>query len=85
MPTMTQTIFFVSVVDMYIVECVLEHFGMVDINSALSIHIPPQFMDDEEKIAWFSKEIGEMIQNKITPKDTKENEVEDTGIKTFYA
>ena len=70
---------------MYIVECVLEHFGMVDVNSAPSIHIPPQFMDDEEKMAWFSKEIGEMIQNKITTKDTKENDVEGTSIKTFYA
>lgn len=77
--------FFVSVVDMYIVECVLEHFGMVDVNSAPSIHIPPQFMDDEEKMAWFSKEIGEMIQNEITTKDTKENDVEGTSIKTFYA
>ena len=43
--------FFASVVDMYIVECVLEHFGMVDVNSAPPIHIPPQFMDDEEKMA----------------------------------
>ncbi|XP_062575477.1 uncharacterized protein LOC134237384 [Saccostrea cucullata] len=68
--------FFVSVVDMYIVECVLEYFGKPDVNSAPSKHILPEFADDEIKRCWFFNEVGTMLKNEIKTMNMGEQEVE---------
>lgn len=47
--------FFVSGVDRYIVECVLEYFGMPDINSAPTKHLQPEFINNEMKKSWLFK------------------------------
>ena len=53
--------FFISVLDVYIVECVLNYFGMADTNGKPTKHIPPAFVNDQQKKEWFFDTIGEMV------------------------
>lgn len=59
--------FFISVTDMYIVECLLEFFGMDDVNSKPSKNIPPDFINDTEKKQWYFQTISKMISQQIFP------------------
>ncbi|XP_061184242.1 uncharacterized protein LOC133192263 [Saccostrea echinata] len=59
--------FFISVVDAYIIECIMEFFGMDDQHSRPTKHIPEEFGNDEEKQSWFFDTIGEMLDRYIFP------------------
>ena len=59
--------FFISVVDAYIVECLMEFFGMENQNSQATKHTPKEFTNDEEKKEWFYSSIMEMLNIYIFP------------------
>ena len=53
--------FFISVVDMYIVECFMEFFGLEDMNSVPAKNIPPEFESEEAKKTWYFDTVGKLI------------------------
>lgn len=60
--------FFISVTDAYIVECLLTHFGMTDVLSMPTKHVPPTFDTEHEKLKWFYQVIGDMIKTFVFSK-----------------
>ena len=54
--------FFISVVDMYLVEFMLEFFGMDDIHSRPTKHQPPDFGSNEEKSEWYFRTMNKLIE-----------------------
>lgn len=60
--------FFISVVDTYIIECLMEYFGMENQLSVPTKHVPVEFTCDEEKQSWFYSSVMEMFNKYIFPK-----------------
>lgn len=76
--------FFISVVDVYIVECFMEFFGMDDVNSTPTKHIPPDFEDVEQRKEWYFKTVGELIEQYVFSSSTLDRENDDViGICMF--
>ncbi|XP_076078863.1 uncharacterized protein LOC143048879 [Mytilus galloprovincialis] len=65
--------FFISVVDMHIVECILHYFGMESVSSVPTVHVPPSFNNLEEKRQWLFETIGDVI-SKYVLSDSNTNE-----------
>ena len=60
--------FVVSFVDSYIIEAVLEYFGMEDIYSAPSKHVPPPDLSDHVALKeWFQEEFGRLVDEMVAP------------------
>lgn len=76
----TTTIFFISVVDAYIVECLMEYFGMDNQLSVPTKHVPVEFTCDEEKQFRFYSSVMEMLNKYIFPKRQYPNESEEQVI-----
>lgn len=57
--------FFISIVDVYIAELFMEHFGMEDANSRPTKNLPPEFTCDEEKQQWYMETVGGMVDEYI--------------------
>ena len=55
--------FFCSFVKAYVVEMLLEYFGMEDINSQPSRHAPPTFTDAQEIEKWVINNIGQAVDD----------------------
>ena len=53
--------FFISVVDMHIVECFMEFFGLDDVNSVPTKNIPPEFESEDAKKTWYFGTVGKLI------------------------
>ncbi|CAC5423561.1 unnamed protein product [Mytilus coruscus] len=65
--------FFISVVDMHIVECILHYFGMESVSSVPTLHVPPSFNNLEEKRQWFFETIGDVVSQYVLS-DSSTNE-----------
>ena len=73
--------FFISVVDVYIVECFMEYFGMTSMDGVPSKNAPPDFHSDEEKRSWYFETVGKMLdEHGLTgdQKITETNTIEGT-------
>ena len=70
--------FVISVVDMYIVELLMEHFGLTDIIDNPTRNIPPQFSSQEDKTKWFWKVMASILETSLFSKATKEVIKEET-------
>lgn len=67
--------FFLSVVDVYIVELLLEYFGMETVYSTPTNHVPPTvFENDEQKNEWFTKTFGELLDEYLFERLQQTNE-----------
>ena len=55
--------FFLSVVDVHIVEVILEYFGMETVYSEPSSHVPTVFENDLQKKEWFFKTFGDLLDS----------------------
>ena len=59
--------FVISVTDMFVVECLLEFFGMEDVNSQPTNNMPLEFNTTDEKRDWYFKVIGKTIGDQVFP------------------
>ncbi|XP_052066118.1 uncharacterized protein LOC127705808 [Mytilus californianus] len=57
--------FFISVTDMYIVECFLEFFGMEDKYSMPTKHVPPTFNTNDEMKEWYFSTVEIIVKQHV--------------------
>lgn len=60
--------FFISVVDVYITESLLTHFGMDDVLASPTKNVPPKFTSSEEKRQWFFETINNVLDEFVFSK-----------------
>lgn len=64
--------FITSVVDMYIVELFMEHFGMADVLDNPTINKPPPFDSLDAKRSWYYQQLSDVINTSIFSKTTSD-------------
>ena len=70
--------FFVSVVDVHIVECFMEFFGMQGVNDIPTKNSPPVFDNTDQKKEWYFQMVGKLLDEYVFP-----NVSDDVEGKTF--
>ena len=78
--------FFVSYFKAYVVEMLLEFFGMVDVNSPASKHVPPVFETKEEIQVWITNTIGLAVDRFVLDvwRGKEIEELQPTGMKLLF-
>lgn len=75
--------FIVSYVDAYIVEAVLDHFGMMDVNSVPTRNQPPTtWTSNKKKQDWIMTEFGRIVQSYVWAKESKT--IEHSDVQGMY-
>lgn len=57
--------FFISVVDVHIVECFMEFFGMDDVNATPTRNTAPEFENEDHKRQWYNDTVGRLIDQYV--------------------